>query len=119
MVLYSIRARVMLAALMWDMQNGTTNVKSGSTVRFRVVNIGAFGFFHLWIEDHLMTVIEVDGIDVEPYVTQGIDVAVGQRYSVLVTMTGDPSRNYPIVGAMGKPPLYKTKSRPRYVRFTK
>src|ERR1700724_721731 len=77
-----------LAALMWDMQNGTTNVNPGSTVRFRVVNIGAFGFFHLWIEDHLMTVIEVDGIDVEPFQTKGIDVAVGQRNSVLVTIQG-------------------------------
>ena len=104
---------------MWDMQNGTTNVKPGSTVRFRVVNIGAFGFFHLWIEDHLMTVVEVDGVDVEPFVTKGIDVAVGQRYSVLVTMTGDPSRNYPIVGAMGKTHLCKIKSRSRYVRLPK
>jgi iron transport multicopper oxidase len=87
---------------MWDTQNGTTTVTPGSTVRFRVVNVGAFGFFHLWIEDHLMTVIEVDGIDVEPFQTQGIDIAVGQRYSVLVTMRGDANRNYPIVGAMGE-----------------
>lgn len=84
------------------MQNGTTNVKAGSTIRFRVVNIGAFGFFHLWIEEHEMTVVEVDGVDVEPFVTKGIDVAVGQRYSVLVNMTADASRNYPIVGAMGE-----------------
>ena len=47
-----------------------------------------------------MTVIEVDGVYVHPYVTQGVDVAVGQRYSVLVTMTADPTRNYPIVAAM-------------------
>jgi iron transport multicopper oxidase len=70
-------------------------------VRFHVVNIGAFGFFHLWIEDHEMTVIEVDGIDVQPYKTKGIDLAVGQRLSVLVTMKTDKSKNYPIVGAMG------------------
>jgi iron transport multicopper oxidase len=50
-----------------------------------------------------MTVIEVDGIDVEPYETQGIDVAVGQRVSVLVTMKSDASKNYAIVGAMGSP----------------
>ena len=83
------------------MQNGTQNVMPDETVRFHIVNIGAFGYFHVWIEEHTMTVIEVDGIDVEPYTTEGIDVAVGQRVSVLVTMNGDPSRNYPIVGAMG------------------
>ena len=90
------------AALIWDMQNGTQNVTAGETVRFHIVNLGAFAYFHVWIEEHNMTVIEVDGIDVEPYTTYGIDVAVGQRVSVLVTMNADPSRNYPIVGAMGE-----------------
>jgi iron transport multicopper oxidase len=88
-------------ALIWDHQNVTQNVVPGSTVHFHIVNIGAFGYFHVWIEEHNMTVIEVDGVDVEPYVTPGIDVAVGQRVSVLVTMKNDTSTNYPIVGAMG------------------
>jgi FtsP/CotA-like multicopper oxidase with cupredoxin domain len=51
-----------------------------------------------------MTVIEVDGIDVEPYTVQGVDLAVGQRLSVLITMNQDPTKNYPIVGSMGNPP---------------
>jgi iron transport multicopper oxidase len=92
---------LIIAALIWDMQNGTTNVKPGTTTLFHVVNIGAFGFFHFWMEEHVMTVIEVDGINVQPYKTDGISLAVGQRVSILVEMTGDPSRNYPIVGAMG------------------
>jgi iron transport multicopper oxidase len=85
---------------MWDGQNKWTDVKPGTTVRFHVVNIGAFGFFHLWIEEHEMTVIEVDGVDVQPYQTSGLSVAVGQRYSILVTMKNETDRNYPIVGAM-------------------
>jgi iron transport multicopper oxidase len=87
--------------LIWDAQNGTIHVTEGELVRFHVVNIGAFGFFHIWIEGHNMTVIEVDGVDVEPFVTEGINVAVGQRLSVLVAMDADPSFNYPIVAAMG------------------
>jgi iron transport multicopper oxidase len=83
------------------MQNGTQNVTPGEIVRFHIVNVGTFAYFHVWIEEHDMTVIEVDGTDVEPYITDGIDVAVGQRVSVLVTMNADPSRNYPIVAAMG------------------
>jgi iron transport multicopper oxidase len=90
-----------LAALIWDMQNGTVNLTPGTTTLFHVVNIGAFGFFHFWIEEHTMTVVEVDGINVQPYETEGINLAVGQRVSILVKMTGDSSRNYPIVGAMG------------------
>ena len=102
MVLNTMFTLLITAALIRDMQNGTQTVKPGETVQFHIVNIGAFGYFHVWIEEHTMTVIEVDGIDVEPYTTDGIDVAVGQRVSVLVTMNGDPSRNYPIVGAMGE-----------------
>ena len=52
-----------------------------------------------------MAVIEVDGVYVQPYVTEGVDLAVGQRYSVLVKMHADPARNYPIVAviASGSP----------------
>lgn len=89
------------AALMWDTQNATDGVVPGETVHFHIANIGAFGYFHIWIEEHTFTVIEVDGVDVEPYETPGIDVAVGQRLGVLVKMNADPTKNYPIVGAMG------------------
>jgi len=88
-------------ALIWDHQNGTQNVTPGTTVRFHLVNIGAFAYFHFWIESHTLTVIEVDGIDVEPYEVPAVDLAVGQRLSVLVKMDQDPCQNYPIVGSMG------------------
>ena len=60
------------AAIIWYMQNGTQIVEPGTTVRFHVVDIGAFGQFQVWIEDHSMTVIDVDGIDFAPYTTDGI-----------------------------------------------
>jgi iron transport multicopper oxidase len=47
-----------------------------------------------------MTVIEVDGVYVQPYPTQGIDIAIGQRYSVLVTMDANRLFNYPIVASL-------------------
>jgi len=86
---------------MWDTQNKTQSVVPGSTVRFHLVNIGAFGYFHFWIESHTLTVIEVDGVDCQPYEVPGVDLAVGQRLSVLVKMDQDPCKNYPIVGSMG------------------
>ena len=52
-----------------------------------------------------MTVIEVDGVDVEPYETAGISLAVGQRLSVLIKMNADPKCNYPLVGSMGTLPF--------------
>jgi len=76
-------------------------VASGEIVRFHFANIGAFAFIHLWIEEHEMTVIEVDGVYVQPYVTWGVSLATGQRLSVLVTMNQNPNQNYPLVAAMG------------------
>jgi len=98
------------SALMWDTQNHTDHVCPGETVHFHVVNIGAFGYFHLWVEEHNITVIEVDGVDVEPYECQGVDVAVGQRLGILVKMNADPTRNYPIVGAMGRLLFFLTRN---------
>jgi len=93
-------------ALILDHQNGTINVTPGTTVRFHLVNIGAFAYFHFWIECHNLTVIEVDGVDVEPYEVPAVDLAVGQRLSVLITMNQDPTKNYPIVGSMGSTFVY-------------
>ena len=59
---------------------------------------------HIWIEEHEMTVIEVDGVYVQPYITSGISLATGQRLSVLVIMDQNPTQNYPLVAAMGNPP---------------
>jgi iron transport multicopper oxidase len=92
----------MTAALIWDWQGGYLPVTPRTSYRFHIVNQGAFGFFHVWIEGHIMYVIEVDGVYVDPYPTMGINVAVGQRYSVMVYMDADPTRNFPIVAAMGQ-----------------
>jgi iron transport multicopper oxidase len=104
-----------IAALIDNTQGKSIKVKAGTTVRIHIVNIGAFGYFHFWIEEHKLIVIEVDGVDVEPYETDGLDMAVGQRYSILVTMNADKKRNYPIVGALGNSFCKHAKNRPRNV----
>lgn len=110
---YLIVSLLNSAALIWDKQGGTYEVKPGETVRFHFANIGAFAFFHIWVEKHSMTVVEVDGVEVEPYSTRGISLAVGQRMSVLITMNQDPTKNYPLVAAMGRSlsdePNYRSK----------
>jgi iron transport multicopper oxidase len=83
-----------------DVLNAFLPVVPGTTVRFHIVNLSARALFHVWFEGHLMSVIEVDGVDVVPYGVEGITIAIGQRYSVLVSMLANPTRNYPIVAAM-------------------
>lgn len=88
------------AALINDSQNGTIKFEAGKTYRLRFINIGAFAAFHIWIEDHDMTVIELDGVYTEGYTIPGLDLAAAQRVSVLVTAKNTTDKNFPLVGAM-------------------
>jgi iron transport multicopper oxidase len=88
------------AALINDSQNGTIQFEAGKTYRLRFVNIGAFAMFHIWIEDHEMRVIELDGVPTEEYTVPAIDLTAAQRVSVLVTAKNTTNANYAMVGAM-------------------
>jgi iron transport multicopper oxidase len=88
------------SALINDSQNGTIKFEAGKTYRLRFINIGAFATFHIWIEGHDMRVIELDGVYTEEYTVPGLDLAVAQRVSVLVTALNTTDQNFPLVGAM-------------------
>ncbi|KAF8987472.1 hypothetical protein BGZ52_004371 [Haplosporangium bisporale] len=62
----------------------TFNFKTGLTYRIRLINTGAFADFQFSIDDHMLTVIEADGIDMQPVAVQRLPIHVAQRYSVLV-----------------------------------
>ncbi|TCD65750.1 ferroxidase fet3 [Steccherinum ochraceum] len=77
-------------------ENATLPFQPGKTYRLRIVNTSAFAAFFFWIDGHEMQIIEADGTDVEPYVTDLISVTVAQRYSILVTARNDTSSNWAI-----------------------
>jgi FtsP/CotA-like multicopper oxidase with cupredoxin domain len=58
----------------------------GKTYRLRLVNAGTFVNAEFSIDNHTLTVIEADGVSVEPLNVSSINLAVAQRYSVLVTL---------------------------------
>ncbi|KAK9475095.1 Cupredoxin [Dipodascopsis tothii] len=74
-------------------------VEAGKTYRVRIINIGAFVSQYIWFEGHTMTIIEVDGVNVEPAETDMIYITAAQRYSVLITAKNDTSANYPFVAS--------------------
>ncbi|KAG0682515.1 hypothetical protein C6P40_001673 [Pichia californica] len=51
------------------------------TYRVRVVNVGFFLPFEFSIDEHKLTLIEVEGTLIEPLETDYVDVSVGERYS--------------------------------------
>ncbi|KAF9585244.1 hypothetical protein BGW38_003259 [Lunasporangiospora selenospora] len=78
--------------------NGQTNAKfnfvPGKVYRLRIINMSALAMFHFHLDGHEMEIIEVDGIDVERTKVTSFPVTAAQRYSVLVTASADPSKNY-------------------------
>ncbi|KAG0171704.1 hypothetical protein DFQ28_000713 [Apophysomyces sp. BC1034] len=74
----------------------TIDVKRGKTYRLRVVGATIFRTLSFGIENHKMTIIEVDGDLVKPYQTSVLEVASGQRFSVLVHADQAPGSEHTI-----------------------
>lgn len=66
------------------------HVHPGETYRLRVIGATAFRTIGLAIARHVLTVIEVDGRLVKPYRTEYLEVAPGQRFSVLLHADQEP-----------------------------
>jgi iron transport multicopper oxidase len=73
--------------------------------RFRLVSISCDPNYKFSIDGHSLKIIEVDGINVQPYTVDEIQIFAGQRYS-FVLHTNQPIANYwiradPNVGTVG------------------
>ncbi|KAJ3495688.1 hypothetical protein NLG97_g3212 [Lecanicillium saksenae] len=61
------------------------SVKSGASYRLRLINGAIDTHFKFSIDSHTMTVIAMDFVPIKPYNTKVLDIAIGQRYDVVVT----------------------------------
>lgn len=62
----------------------STKVRPGHAVRLRLINHSSYMSFWFSIDNHTVTIVEMDGVEVEPIPSRGVYVNVGQRYSVIV-----------------------------------
>lgn len=65
-------------------------VTSGQKYFFRFINAGALSMFNAAIEGHTMTVVEADGMPVQPFEVTSVDLNSGQRIGVIVEMNQTP-----------------------------
>lgn len=65
----------------------TTTIKPGSTLRLRLINHSSYLSYWFSIDGHELTIVEIDGIEVDPIVSTGVHVNIGQRYSVMINAT--------------------------------
>jgi FtsP/CotA-like multicopper oxidase with cupredoxin domain len=63
----------------------TTTFTAGQTYRMRLVNGAIDTHWKFMIDNHTMTVIATDLVPIVPYNTTVLNVAIGQRYDIIVT----------------------------------
>ncbi|OJD38659.1 multicopper oxidase [Diplodia corticola] len=61
------------------------NLTEGTSYRMRLVNGAIDTHFKFMIDNHTMTVMAMDLVPIEPYETTVLDIAMGQRYDIVVT----------------------------------
>lgn len=67
------------------------HVTAGKTYRLRIINAGQLVMQNVAIANHTLTIVQVEGTDIDPFVTvESLDIAPGQRYDVLVTANQVP-----------------------------
>ncbi|KAH8892238.1 hypothetical protein GQ53DRAFT_864098 [Thozetella sp. PMI_491] len=88
------------SALINEAQNVKFSVTPGKKYLFRIINIGAIAGHYLQFDQHIMTIVEADGVYTQPHDVPQLFVGVAQRYSVVVQAKPDASRNYAIILTM-------------------
>jgi FtsP/CotA-like multicopper oxidase with cupredoxin domain len=72
-----------------DMPMATFNFTSGNEHRLRLINPSSAATQKITIDGHKFKVIATDFVEIEPYETDVITLAVGQRSDVIVSGTGN------------------------------
>lgn len=66
----------------------------------RIINMSNFAAFFVKLDQHEMTVVEVDGVYTVAQKTDLVYLSDAQRMSVLITAKPNANKNYAFVGAM-------------------
>lgn len=94
------------SALFNDSRNSVWTVEPDKTYFVRIVNMGMFVSQYLYIEGHNFTIVEIDGVYVQPEEADSLYIGVAQRYGVLVkTKKHDADALFRIVNVIDIPML--------------
>ncbi|KAJ2709209.1 ferroxidase fet3 [Coemansia spiralis] len=66
----------------------------GKTYRIRLVSMMSLPLWEFVVDNHTLTVVEVDGVNIKPFKTDVMRMAPAQRTTVLVTAKESISTNY-------------------------
>ncbi|KAI1079514.1 hypothetical protein F5B20DRAFT_571008 [Whalleya microplaca] len=63
----------------------TTRVRAGQRVRLRLINASSFLSYWFSVDNHTLSIVELDGVEIEPLPARGVYLNLGQRVSVILT----------------------------------
>uniref|UniRef100_A0A914CDD9 L-ascorbate oxidase n=1 Tax=Acrobeloides nanus TaxID=290746 RepID=A0A914CDD9_9BILA len=70
-------------------------IKKGENVKFRFVNAGVGHVLMIWLEQHPLTIVAADGIDIKPVQVDALVIYPGERYDILIKgLTTPTQKNY-------------------------
>ena len=67
---------------------------SGEQIRLRLINAASGIPFRFWIEQHNLTIIARDGIEISPITVHHLHIATGQRLDLIVDCHQEPTLKY-------------------------
>jgi len=88
------------ATLINEAQNVSIPIKANKAYLFRIINMGGFAAQYFQIDQHDMTVVEVDGVYTQPHRVSQLFLTAAQRYSVLVQSKRDTKQNFAFIASM-------------------
>lgn len=100
-----------------ETDTGVWDVEPDKTYYLRIVNVGMSLPQYLYLEDHNMTIVEIDGVYVEPVEVDSIYLTSGQRYGVLIHTKSDPKKNFRFVQILQK--MMSTITNENWLRYDK
>ncbi|KAI1410835.1 putative multicopper oxidase [Hypoxylon sp. FL1857] len=72
----------------------TTKVRRGHSVRLRLINASSFFSYWFSVDNHTLSIVELDGVEIEPITARGVYINLGQRVSVILTADQTPGSYY-------------------------
>jgi len=79
-----------------------TTLTPGKSHLLRIINVGINNWNHVGLDGHKFTVVSADFIPIVPYETDSINIAVGQRYDVIINANATLGNYWLRVGTGGR-----------------
>ncbi|KAL7628086.1 hypothetical protein AAE478_002283 [Parahypoxylon ruwenzoriense] len=72
----------------------STRIEKNSKVRLRLINASSFFSYWFSVDNHTLSIVELDGVEIEPISARGVYLNLGQRVSVVLHANQRPGNYY-------------------------